>query len=912
MALFKRTPRATKIAKAYADAKAFTDDVEKALNVPNVRENGAGVLSYVPGQPYATPSGVDGLRGGMVQPLDRPFDDFGAQMGPAYPLIPAAIDDILDTTGRPLPRLYQYRIAENLDLTFENQPWNVLRALVETCDIVHRACEVRIAEITRMDTSWSLTDKCIDAIMVEQNCTHAKAAKIGREKYGDMLAGLEQSWENPYPEMHRGFDEWITEFMWNHLTYDGTPVYPRWKLNGKLLGFELLDPSTIKVLLTNRGSRPLPPAPGFQQILWGFPRGEFVASPEGTTDELVGAKSLYDGGGFGIRPSDQLAYFKRNPRTWSPYGYSVVEECIPAATLYLERQAWLRSEYQEGSLPTGFAATPSDKINEKNAPAFSRIINNLLSGKTGERHNIQWVPQGTEFTFPPSIDSKYKSDYDEFIIKRIAAIFGVAPQVLGVVARAGMGGGKGAQEGEAENSELVSQRPMTNFLIDTINSLSRRFLGADDNVTFVFNDMDSGGPGDLISAQAAQIKLFSGQVTLNDIQEAAGRPSYEMAEADEPFILGAGGSPIFLNGLLAKDAAGEVTGQIGQDGTQEGTSDDSQQAKPVQPGGDLDSTDSKGQDDPSQGGKQEVPSDKQQQLSNGGKASKAVVSDTDNGENYNKQAEIQAFKRFNAKPRSREFTFNYLSTEEADALKAGLAPRPKSLLKQAPNQHPVGDKLKAIEDKYGPLIFSALAIGGVAAAVAHALRMGPTEDPKDAAIIAASAAKGNLTFDNVAATKVLQDMYTDASGVATDYLSTLLGDDAVLDQLPSVADLLTQASITIKGISDTQMSQISDTIRDGLVSGLGAGDITENVTGIIGDEARAQMIAVTETNRGFAEATTDTYTANGIAQMDFNTYGDSCPECNDIEDANPHDVSDDDATPPIHPNCRCWTSAVTP
>jgi SPP1 gp7 family putative phage head morphogenesis protein len=787
---------------------------------------------------------------------------------------------------------------------------------VETCDIVHRACEVRIADITRMDTSWSLTDKCIDTIMVDQNVTHAKAAKIGREKYGSMLASLEAAWENPYPEMHRGFDEWITEFMWNHLTYDGTPVYPRWKLNGKLLGFELLDPSTIKVLLTNRGSRPLPPAPGFQQILWGFPRGEFVASPEGTDDELSGAKLLYDGGGFGIRPSDQLAYFKRNPRTWSPYGYSVVEECIPAATLYLERQAWLRSEYQEGSLPTGFAATPSDKINEKNAPAFSRIINNLLSGKTGERHNIQWVPQGTEFTFPPQIDEKYKADYDEYIIKRIAAIFGVAPQVLGVVARAGMGGGKGAQEGEAENSELVSQRPMTNFLIDTINSLSRRFLGADDNVTFVFNDMDSGGPGDLISAQAAQIKLFSGQVTLNDIKEAAGRPSYEMAEADEPFILGAGGSPIFLNGLLAKDAAGEVTGQVGKDGTQPNDQDGNDDTEPtdaVQSGGNSDSANGKGQGDTGKDGKQESPGGKQQLSGDGGEAEKTVVSDTDAGEVYNKAAEAQAYKRFLSKARKRDFVFNYHTPDEAEELKAGLAPRPKALLKQASDsQHPVIDKLKAIEEKYGPQIFTALSIGGVAAAIAHALRMGPTDDAEMAKVIADSAAKGNLTFDQVAATKVLQNMYSDAAGVATDYFASQFGPDAVLDSLPSVTDLLNQAAITIKGISDTQMQQISDTIRDGIVSGLGNADITENVTGIIGDETRAQMIAVTETNRGYAEATTDTYQANGISQMDFNIYGDACEECNAIQDGNPYDVDDDDATPPIHPNCRCWTSAVTP
>ena len=152
---------------------------------------------------------------------------------------------------------------------------------------------------------------------------------------------------------------------------------------------------------------------------------------------------------------------------------------------------------------------------------------------------------------------------DEYVIKRIAAIFGISPQTLGVIPHAGMGGGKGAQEGEAENAETISQKPMLSFVTDMINSCSRRWLGMDKCVTAVFNDVDSGSQGDLLSAQSSQISLFSGQVTLNDIQEANGRPSYEMPEADEPFIV-TGNTIQFLNGLLDKDSAGEVTGQIGQ------------------------------------------------------------------------------------------------------------------------------------------------------------------------------------------------------------------------------------------------------------------------------------------------------------------------------------------------------------
>jgi hypothetical protein len=650
MALFTRDPsrKIAKAAKTYQAARALVDATEKG--VAGYAMNGAtgsSVIPYVPGQPYNFGPGDTGNpSAGQVVPLVRPFEDYGAVMGPAFPLLPAAIDEVLDSSGRPLPRLYQYRIAENLDLTFQNQPWNVLRSLVETCDLVHRAAEIRIADITRMDISFSLTDEAIDSIMVDQGVTHAKAARIGREKYGEQISMLENFWENPYPQLHRSYNEWITEFLWNHLTYDGTPVYPRFSLGGKCMGLELIDPSTIKVLLDNRGGRPLPPAPAFQQILWDFPRGEFVSDPEDVNDPDKPVKNLYDGAGRdGAFKTDQLGYFKRNPRTWSAYGYSVVEECIPAATLWLERQAWLLADYQQGSMAAGYIEAPSDKIDIKNISAWNRILNDRLNGQTGQRQQMQYIPEGSKVTFAPTNESRYKADLDEYVIKRVAAIFGVSPQTLGVVPHAGMGGGKGAQEGEAENAESISQKPMLNFLTDMMNSCSRRWLGSDKNVTAVFNDVDAGSQGDLIAAQANQIALYSGQKTLNDVQEAAGRPSYEMPEADEPFIV-TGNTIQFLNGLLAQDAAGEVTGQV------DGASDGQAQGAPVQ-GKPEEQVNSKQPEDDEQHG-------------DSGQTPPAVVDDKA------KLAELQTFGRFvrraNKNGKYSKFVFNTIEDTQADAL----------------------------------------------------------------------------------------------------------------------------------------------------------------------------------------------------------------------------------------------------
>lgn len=186
--------------------------------------------------------------------------------------------------------------------------------------------------------------------------------------------------------------------------------------------------------------------------------------------------------------------------------------------------------------------------------------------------------------------------------------------------------------------------------------------------------------------------------------------------------------------------------------------------------------------------------------------------------------------------------------------------------------------------------------------------MGPTEDLATAKTIAAAAVSGNVSFkDQDAATSALKDFYTEAGNVGADAAAEQLHNSAI-DNLPSVQDLLDRAGITIKNITDTQMDQISTAVRDGLMNGDPASVIAGRINAGLLDEPRAQLIAVTEGNRAYNAATTDSYQAAGISQFNWNAYDDACPECLDLEAGSPYDVSDE--TPPDHPNCRCFQTAV--
>ena len=92
---------------------------------------------------------------GEAVPMARPASGFGAILGPAAPLLPAPLDAVLPDSGRAAPRKYEYQVAQNLNITQTLVPYQVLKALVEQCDIIHRCVEIRVSEITKME--WSFT-----------------------------------------------------------------------------------------------------------------------------------------------------------------------------------------------------------------------------------------------------------------------------------------------------------------------------------------------------------------------------------------------------------------------------------------------------------------------------------------------------------------------------------------------------------------------------------------------------------------------------------------------------------------------------------------------------------------------------------------------------------------------------------
>lgn len=113
-----------------------------------------------------------------------------------------------------------------------------------------------------------------------------------------------------------------------------------------------------------------------------------------------------------------------------------------------------------------------------------------------------------------------------------------------------------------------------------------------------------------------------------------------------------------------------------------------------------------------------------------------------------------------------------------------------------------------------------------------------------------------------------------------------------------------------KQITKTNLTAFSNSFSTWLDSGEPLDSLTESLEVFYGP-VRAEMIAVTETTRAFAEANRVAWRQHKVKQFRFNTVVDDvvCPIC-EPEDGKIYDIENTTKTPPLHVRCRCYTSPI--
>jgi hypothetical protein len=484
---------------------------------------------------------------GTQVPLPRDSNIANVPFSPGVPLVPGAINP-LGERGRPDPRRYEFLVAQNINITETRLvPFKTLRAAADQIDIIRRCVEVLKAKVAALDWDIVISDSASEKIISEAGGNHLQAMDKAREKFAPEIDRLTDFWKMPDVQEGLTFSDWIKLCLEEVLVLDAWALWPQKTVGGDLLGFKVLDGSTIKPLINDLGFRPTPEeGPAYQQILYGFPRTEF-----GITDDAPEADGEFT--------SDQLVYNILNRRTWTVYGYSPVERCLMVADIYLRRQQWIRAEYTDGVVPEMIFETDATFGNNPELlRAYENILNDDLAGQTEQRKRARIMPAGLKAVQLSGYGEKFSDVFDHYLVTSICGHFGVLPSEIGFSQKGGLGS-SGHQEAEAEAGHQLGLEPLQQWLAKIITNLSHSFLAMPRELEFKFmaatrNDTEQ-------QAKRDDVEVRNGGMTLNEHRAENGQPLIDSPEADMPMLVA--GQSVYLftpEGVVAAGTSLDASG----------------------------------------------------------------------------------------------------------------------------------------------------------------------------------------------------------------------------------------------------------------------------------------------------------------------------------------------------------------
>lgn len=505
-------------------AKALLQgQTEKAPNLP------AGSVTLTEQQMRLNALNQIAQNYGNSTPLPRNPWLATVPFGPGTPITPGAINPVRED-GRPDPRRYEFQVAQNINVTETRLvPFKTLRASADQIDILRRCIEVIKNKVTGLDWDIVLGTDASEKIAATSGGDHVRAMAKAREKYTDEINRMRTFWENPDRSNGLTFSDWLMIALEEILVIDAWAIWPQRSVGGDLYGLQILDGTTIKPLLDDRGMRPMPPNAAFQQILYGFPRAEFTANDD-------------DPQADGEFTSDDLQYLVRNRRSMSAYGFSPTERALPLADIYLRRQQWIRAEYTDGVLPELMFTTDENwGTNPDLLRAYENIFNDDLAGQTQQRKRLRLLPAGMTPVQFEAYGEKFKDTLDDYLITSICGHYGVQPAEIGFAPKGGLGGA-GFEEGRAESAEAIGTQPLVNWISKMLTNISYTYLGMPRELEFKL--MTSKRLDNESNARKNQIEITSGGKTINERRSELGLPLLDTPQADMPILMA--GASTFL------------------------------------------------------------------------------------------------------------------------------------------------------------------------------------------------------------------------------------------------------------------------------------------------------------------------------------------------------------------------------
>ena len=408
------------------------------------------------------------------------FQPDGGSFSPSYPLVPPEREQV---------RLWDYPVGYNAIYTprsYESIGFDELRALAESHDITRLAIETRKDQIEKLD--WTIK---------------SRNEKTPNEDAASRIDHLTEFWRSPDGE--RPFATWLREALEDVLVLDAAAFEIRRNLGGKIIGLDVVDGSTVKVLLDDTGRRPRPPAPAYEQVIHGRP--------------------------WRLLTSNELMYLPRNPRPHKAYGFSPVEQIVTTVNIALRRQAMQLQHFTEGNVPPGLLNAP-DGWSPEQIRQFQEWFDSILAGNTANRTRLVWGPSGAKYQ--AFKEAPYKDDFDEWLARIVCYAFSLPPTAF--TPQVNRATAQTAQEAALEEGLA----PLLGWVKRLVDGVIQTRMGQVD-LEFAWSNSRPTNSKDQAMILSSYVK--DGIYTLNEARDILGMPP--VAGRDEPMFSIARG-PVLL------------------------------------------------------------------------------------------------------------------------------------------------------------------------------------------------------------------------------------------------------------------------------------------------------------------------------------------------------------------------------
>jgi 8-oxo-dGTP pyrophosphatase MutT (NUDIX family) len=521
--------------------------------------------------------------------LPRPSRTFtDGAFGPFSPIQPVPVDEPPPGGQFADPRLWQYRVGwnlptppgtEGLKLASFEQLWTLSNRYS-----VARACiELRKEEIRGLEWEINLTTDAAKAYQGDH-----KAMK----DFGERKAEATKFFKHPDPDFWN-FSSFLDALLEEILVYDALALIFRPKygasfgmggrglLGSDLDSLNLISGPTIRPLVGMHGEKPRPPAPAYQQYLYGVPRSDYMTLATGQDIDDYGLQ----GAEVNDFRSDIMLYAPLVSRRETPYGFPPVERALLPIISGLQKQEFQLDYYTEGTVPAVYISPGDPNITPTQIGELQNALN-ALAGDPAYHLKVVVLPPGSRVEPQRPVD--LSDSFDNLVMTQVCMAFDVQTTELSILPNVGgtsAGGGANASalrlaaQSSRDIKSRKSTKPLLQWICDIFNHVLQDICNQPD-MQFQFEGLVDDEDKQAITELGVQ-QVQNAISSIDEIRERLDLPPWGLQETSEPVVFTAQG-PIPLSMAPQLIAAMQQGGSNGQ-GTNSGQRTSSSRSRTKQP-----------------------------------------------------------------------------------------------------------------------------------------------------------------------------------------------------------------------------------------------------------------------------------------------------------------------------------------